>query len=178
MTVELKLIGARYNIITLIFFIPYVLFQPPATVVLRKVGPRVFLSAITIFWGATMIVKYLQILEVSRLTCIQGFGFAPTWDVLVGLRIILGVLEAGFFPGCAYLLSCWCKRSTSLCATLNPASDLRCSTDPRYQLQKRNAVFYLIGSMASALSGILAYGVMQMKGLGGLSGWRWIFIVS
>jgi hypothetical protein len=32
--------------------------------------------------------------------------------------------------------------------------------------------------MASALSGILAYGVMQMKGLGGLSGWRWIFVVS
>ncbi|KAE9366459.1 phthalate transporter [Stipitochalara longipes BDJ] len=141
MTVELNLIGERYNIITLIFFLPYVLFQPPATVVLRKVGPRVFLSAITVFWGATMI----------------GFGFAPTWDVLVGLRIILGVLEAGFFPGCAYLLSCWY---------------------PRYQLQKRNAVFYLIGSMASALSGILAYGVMQMKGLGGLSGWRWIFIME
>lgn len=58
MTVDLKLIGARYNIITLIFFIPYVLFQPPATVVLRKVGPRVFLSAITVFWGATMIVCY------------------------------------------------------------------------------------------------------------------------
>jgi hypothetical protein len=56
MTVDLKLIGARYNIITLIFFIPYVIFQPPATVVLRKVGPRVFLSAITLFWGATMIV--------------------------------------------------------------------------------------------------------------------------
>jgi hypothetical protein len=52
------------------------------------------------------------------------------------------------------------------------------SLDPRYQLQKRNAVFYLIGSMASALSGILAYGVMQMKGLGGLSGWEWIFVVS
>lgn len=31
--------------------------------------------------------------------------------------------------------------------------------------------------MASALSGILAYGLMQMKGLGGLSGWRWIFVV-
>jgi hypothetical protein len=60
MTVELKLIGERYNIITLIFFIPYVLFQPPATVVLRKVGPRVFLSAITVFWGATMIVCILQ----------------------------------------------------------------------------------------------------------------------
>lgn len=141
MTVDLKLVGSRYNIITLIFFIPYVLFQPPATVLLRKIGPRIFLSAIVVFWGACMI----------------GFGFAPHWEVMVGLRIILGVLEAGFFPGCAYLLSCWY---------------------PRYQLQKRNAVFYLIGSMASALSGILAYGLMQMKGLSGLNGWRWIFIME
>ena len=76
---------------------------------------------------------------------------------MLGLRVILGVLEAGFFPGCAYLLSCWYTR---------------------YELQKRNAVFYLIGSMASALSGILAYGIMQMNGQGGLAGWRWIFIVS
>jgi hypothetical protein len=82
--------------------------------------------------------------------------------------------------GCAYLLSCWY---------------------PRYDLQKRNAVFYLIGSMASAFSGILAYGFYNMQGLGdlgpkygrvylneagtkvigigsGLSGWRWIFIMQ
>lgn len=76
---------------------------------------------------------------------------------MLGLRVILGVLEAGFFPGCAYLLSTWYTR---------------------YELQKRNAVFYLIGSMASAISGILAYGIMQMDGLGNVSGWRWIFIIE
>ena len=73
------------------------------------------------------------------------------------LRVLLGVLEAGFYPGCVYLLSTWY---------------------PRYDLQKRNAVFYLIGSMASAFGGILAYGLMQLNGRSGLSGWRWIFIVS
>lgn len=56
MAKELKLIGNRYTIIALIFFIPYVIFQPPATVVLRKVGPRNFLAAITVLWGACMIV--------------------------------------------------------------------------------------------------------------------------
>jgi len=76
---------------------------------------------------------------------------------MLGLRVILGVLEAGFFPGCAYLLSTWYTR---------------------YELQKRNAVFYLIGSLASAISGILAYGIMQMDGLGNLSGWRWIFVIE
>lgn len=73
------------------------------------------------------------------------------------LRVILGALEAGFYPGCIYLLSTWY---------------------PRYQLQKRNAVFYLIGSMASAFAGILSYGLMQLNGRGGLTGWRWIFVVS
>lgn len=141
MRVDLRLIQDRYSIIVLIFFIPYVIFQPPATVVLRKIGPKYFLSAITILWGATMI----------------GFGFVKKWEDLVGLRVILGTLEAGFFPGCAYLLSCWYTR---------------------FELQKRNAVFYLIGSMSSAFAGILAYGLMQMKGLGGLEGWRWIFIIE
>ncbi|KAK5175391.1 uncharacterized protein LTR77_000530 [Saxophila tyrrhenica] len=113
--------GFRYSTITLVFFITYVLLQPPATVVLRKLGPRVFLPTITVLWGATAMC----------------FGFLRTWEQMIPLRLILGIFEAGFFPGCAYLLSCWY---------------------PRFELQKRNAVFYLIGSMASAFSGILAYG--------------------
>jgi MFS family permease len=56
MSKDLDLIGNRYSLIVLVFFIPYVLFQPPATVIIRKIGPRRFLSAITILWGATMIV--------------------------------------------------------------------------------------------------------------------------
>ncbi|KAE9369927.1 MFS general substrate transporter [Stipitochalara longipes BDJ] len=141
MTTDLNLVGARYNLIVLVFFIPYVLFQPLATVVMRKIGPRRFLSAITIFWGVSMI----------------GFGFVQRWDQMLGLRVILGVFEAGYFPGCVYLLSTWYTR---------------------YELQKRNAVFFLIGSMANGLSGILAYGLIQMGGLGHLSGWRWIFIIE
>jgi len=165
MGVDLVLVGSRYSIIVLLFFITYVFLQPPATVILRKIGPRIFLPSITVLWGATMI----------------GFGFVKNWSQLIPLRLVLGVFEAGFFPGCAYLLSCWY---------------------PRYELQKRNAVFYLIGSMASAFSGILAYGISQMAGLGsgeglgqhygptklnptaprgiqpGLAGWRWIFIMQ
>ena len=161
MGVDLDLIGDRYSIIVLVFFITYVLLQPPATVILRKVGPRIFLPTITVLWGATMICM----------------GFLKTWTQMIPMRLVLGIFEAGFFPGCAYLLSCWY---------------------PRYELQKRNAVFYLIGSMASAFSGILAYGFSQMAGLGsgaglgayygptlldptapsgekgGISGWRWI----
>ncbi|KIW29723.1 uncharacterized protein PV07_05513 [Cladophialophora immunda] len=166
MGVDLVLIDNRYSIMVLVFFITYVLLQPPATVVLRKVGPRRFLPTITLLWGMTMCAA----------------GFVKTWTELTGLRVILGVFEAGFFPGCAYLLSCWY---------------------PRYELQKRNAVFYLIGSMASAFAGILAYGFSQLKNHGsgpkwwgqhygptaadpdapsgilpGIAGWRWIFILQ
>ena len=80
---DLKLIGSRYSIITCVFFITYVLLQPPATVVLRKVGPRVFLPTITVLWGITMIC----------------FGFAKNWTQMIPLRLVLGIFEAGFFPG-------------------------------------------------------------------------------
>lgn len=91
MSADLLLVGNRYSILVLVFFVTYVLLQPPATIVLRKVGPRIFLPAITILWGITMIC----------------FGFVKTWDQMIPLRLVLGIFEAGFFPGCAYLLSCW-----------------------------------------------------------------------
>ena len=58
MSEALHLVGSRYNVITLIFFFPYVLSQPLAIVVLRKIGPRTFLSTIALLWGATEIVSH------------------------------------------------------------------------------------------------------------------------
>lgn len=65
MSEDLNLIGDRYSLIILVFFIPYVLFQPPATVAIRKLGPRHFLAAITVHWGASMIVCW-QLFQSSR----------------------------------------------------------------------------------------------------------------
>lgn len=123
--------------IALVFFITYTLCQPPATLLCRKVGPRPFLSAICFAWGIVMI----------------GFGFPNNWVAMIPLRLLLGIFEAGFFPGCVYLISTYYAR---------------------YDMQKRYAVFYLIGSVASACSGILAYGIQQMHGLAGYWGWRWV----
>jgi hypothetical protein len=83
MGVDLKLTGQRYSIVVLLFFITYVALQPPATVVLRKLGPRMFLPAIVVLWGSVMI----------------GFGFVKEWHSLIPLRLLLGIFEAGFFPG-------------------------------------------------------------------------------
>ncbi|KAF1986111.1 major facilitator superfamily transporter [Aulographum hederae CBS 113979] len=142
MNVELDLnTKMRYSIVTLVFFTTYVVFQFPSTIVIRYLGPRNHLAAITLMWGAVMI----------------GMGFVQDWQQLAALRIILGILEAGFFPGCVYLLSTWYVR---------------------YDMHKRYSVFYFIGSLASALAGILAYGLMQLDGTAGLTGWRWIFILE
>ncbi len=91
MAVDLDLISNRYSIIVLVFFITYVILQPPATVLLRKIGPRKFLPLITLLWGLTM----------------MSMGFLRTWTQMVGLRIILGVFEAGFFPGMNSLDKSW-----------------------------------------------------------------------
>lgn len=55
-----------------------------------------------------------------------------------------------------YLVSCWYMR---------------------FEVQKRMAGFYLVSVLGGGFSNILAYGLMQMDGLGGQAGWRWIFII-
>lgn len=62
MTTQLGMndINNAYTIVSVVFFIPYALFQPPATVAIRKIGPRRFLSTIVFLWGAVMIVSFLK----------------------------------------------------------------------------------------------------------------------
>ncbi|KAJ6134596.1 hypothetical protein N7523_000918 [Penicillium sp. IBT 18751x] len=141
MLTDLNFNGTRYSLVVLMFFITYVVFQPPATVLIRKMGPPYFLSLMVFCWGALML----------------GMGFAKKWEEILAIRILLGVFAAGYFPGCMYLLSCWYMR---------------------YEVQKRFAVFYGVGCVASALSGILAFGLTKMNGTRGIAGWRWIFILE
>ncbi|CAI7574670.1 unnamed protein product [Penicillium manginii] len=83
------------------------------------------------------------------------FGFVKNWKQLVALRVLVGIFEAGLLPGTILLLQMWYRR---------------------YDVHKRYASFYLISLAGSSFSGVLAYGFMQMNGIGGLSGWRYIFI--
>ncbi|KAJ5793190.1 phthalate transporter [Penicillium pulvis] len=131
----------KQSIILLVFFIPYVLVQFPSSILVRKIGPRNFLSGITFVWGVVMMC----------------FGFVHDWKVMIALRIILGIFEASLFPGAVYLLALWYSR---------------------YDVHKRYSSFYLLSTIGASLSGVLAYGFMQMAGLGGLSAWQWIFVME
>lgn len=86
--------GYRYSLVTLCFFVTYVIVQAPMTIACRKLGPRLFLPGVCAIWGGVIV----------------GFGFSQNWTTLVGLRLLLGCLEAGFFPGSVYLLSTWYTR--------------------------------------------------------------------
>lgn len=130
-----------YSIATLVFFCTYIVFQPPSTVLTRKIGPRTYLSTIALLWGVVMI----------------GMGFTKDWKQLAALRVVLGIFEAGYFPGAVYLLSTWYTR---------------------YEMGKRYAIFYCLGCVASAFAGILAFGLMQLGGQQGIAGWSWIFIIE
>lgn len=103
-------VGNRYSVVTSVFFVPYIILgkdpstkttvshltfseisEIPANVFLRKASPKLFLSAIVFLWGCISIAA----------------GFVKTWNQLAALRALLGVLEAGFFPSCAYLITLW-----------------------------------------------------------------------
>ncbi|KAF2742471.1 MFS general substrate transporter [Sporormia fimetaria CBS 119925] len=134
-------IGDRYSILSMIFFIPYIIFQFPANIVIRKIGPALWLPSLVVIWGGVT----------------MGMGFVTHWTQALACRILLGVLEAGYYPGCVFLLSCWYIR---------------------FEVQKRFSAFYLLALLASGFSNILAWGLSEMKGLGGLNGWQWIFTVE
>ncbi|KAL5601895.1 hypothetical protein FOBRF1_009428 [Fusarium oxysporum] len=84
-------------------------------------------------------------------------GIVQNYHGLLIARIFLGVTEAGLFPGVAYYLTMW------YC---------------RHEIQFRQALFFSAASIAGAFSGLLAFGIAKMDGVGGLEGWRWIFILE
>lgn len=95
MGVDLALdVGERYTTALVMFFPTYCLFELPSNIVLRKVGSANWLAFIALSWGAVMI----------------GQGFVTSWQQLTACRALLGFFEAGFFPGCVYLITCWYKR--------------------------------------------------------------------
>ncbi|KIK93184.1 hypothetical protein PAXRUDRAFT_829217 [Paxillus rubicundulus Ve08.2h10] len=138
---QLDLTGDRYNIALTMYFIPYCIFEIPSNLIIHVVRPSRWLPGIMFAWGLVMTLM----------------GFVKTYPQLVGLRVCLGVAEAGLFPGIAYYLTMWY---------------------PKYQYQFRVALFSAASTMAGAASGFLSFPLSHMGGVGGLEAWSWIFILS
>ncbi|KAK5468804.1 hypothetical protein LTR20_003150 [Exophiala xenobiotica] len=138
---DLNLQGSDYNIALFMFFVPYILLEVPCNLLLKKIRPSIFISTVMVFWGVVTVCQ----------------GTTQSFAGLVICRVIIGALEAGFFPGCLYLISMFYKR---------------------HELQWRFNLFFSASIIAGAFSGLLAYAIAHMDGIGGYGGWRWIFILE
>lgn len=84
-----------------------------------------------------------------------GFTGVKTYGQIVGLRFLIGVFEAGFYPGIIYFITMW------------------------YPVEERALRIALVGSSASAagaFNGAIAFGVGHLNGSSGLEGFRWLFV--
>ncbi|KAI8942329.1 hypothetical protein NX059_000408 [Plenodomus lindquistii] len=92
---DLKLKGFDYNTVLSIFYISYILFEVPSTVLCKVMGPGWFLPATTLGFGIVSVAT----------------AFVRTRAQACGVRFLLGIFEAGLLPGIAYYLSRWYRRS-------------------------------------------------------------------
>lgn len=86
---DLNMSGSDYSIALFIFFISYILLDVPCNILLKNMRPSVFLSVTSAACGIVTI----------------GQGVTRSFGGLVACRALIGVFEAGFVPGCVYLLS-------------------------------------------------------------------------
>lgn len=94
---QLNLFGNRYNNALVIFFVPYILFEIPSNILLKKFRPHVWLSGCMFAFGLVSICQ----------------GLVHDYSGLLTTRFFLGVAETGMFPGCFYLIGMWYRREES-----------------------------------------------------------------
>ena len=138
---ELGISSEQYGLLSGIFFWGYFLFEIPSNLILHRTGARRWIARILVTWGL-----------VAAAT-----GFVQDVTQLYIARFVLGVAEAGFYPGIVYYLSCWFR-----------------------QREQAQAVGLFLTSLpaASILGGPLSGWILDhVHGLG-LSSWRWLLILE
>jgi MFS family permease len=134
---DLGLSAAQFGFASGVFFIGYLVLEVPSNLALHRFGARVWLARIMITWGIVSLV----------------FVWVQNYPELLGLRFLLGVAEAGFFPGAILYLSTWV---------------------PARHRGKMLALFYLAQPLTSVIGSPLAGWLMQHH-VFGLEGWRFMF---
>jgi ACS family tartrate transporter-like MFS transporter len=141
MNKDLGLSATAYGFGAGAFFWTYVLFQFPANLLLARIGARVWISIIMAAWGICSACTAL-------ITGETGF---------VAVRFLLGIAEAGFFPGVAYFMTCWFPASFR---------------------GRMMGIFYAAGAFSGVVGGPLGASLLKLNGSFGIAGWQWIFLVE
>ncbi|EXJ91785.1 hypothetical protein A1O3_00335 [Capronia epimyces CBS 606.96] len=142
MSEDIGLSDNQYALLISIFFIGYLVWEVPSNMILARVRPSWYISGLMAAWGAV---------------CCAMSKVRNSRDILV-CRFFLGVIEAGFFPGVLYIMSCWYKRN---------------------EIGKRFSLFYTAICFAGAAAGLIAGAVISgLEGTRGMAGWRWLFLIE
>src|ERR1700760_783 len=133
-----------------IFFIAYFFFEVPSNLLLEKFGARRWIARIMFTWGI-LAGAMAYIPDIARFT---GLSAA---HVFYGLRVLLGIAEAGFFPGIIFLLTLWF-----------PAK------------YRGRVVGYFMAAipLSTVIGGPISGALLQMDGLAGMQGWQWLYLIE
>ncbi|MEJ8798708.1 MFS transporter [Trinickia caryophylli] len=138
---SLGMTEAAFGLASSLFFIGYLLFEVPSTLALHRFGARLWLARIMLTWGLITVLM----------------GFTKSMGYFCALRFMLGVAEAGFYPGVIYYLTLWFPQS--------------------YRARVLG-VFTLGSALANMLGSLVGGWLLSLDGAFGLAGWQWVFIAT
>ncbi|KAL5342659.1 major facilitator superfamily domain-containing protein [Aspergillus crustosus] len=138
---ELSMTTDEYNWVQSIYFIAYIVFEVPSNMLLKRLTPRLWQSRIMLTWGIV-------------LAC---HAAVQNKEALWALRFLLGMCEAGMFPGIAAQLCGWYR------------SD-----------EMGLPIMWMFGfqNTSGIVGSLIAYGISYMNGLCGMSAWRWVYLLE
>ena len=141
MNKDLAITSEQYGFLAGIFFLGYFVFEIPSNLMLHRIGARVWLARILISWGI-----------VAMLT-----GFAKTASQVYFLRFLLGIAEAGYFPGIVLYLTYWFRQK---------------------YLAQNIALFITANPVANILGAPVSGLILDHAHWFGVSSWRWLLILE
>ncbi|THU93369.1 MFS transporter [Dendrothele bispora CBS 962.96] len=137
----IHLSNTDYTTALMIFLVAYFLFETPSNYLLKRFTPSRWIAFLMFSWGAMTM-------------CL---GAANNFSSLTAIRFLLGMFEAGLFPGLVYFLTFWYRPE---------------------ERALRVALILASASLAGAFGGAIAYGVGRMNLTSGLEAWRWLFLLE
>ncbi|NYH16309.1 MFS family permease [Paraburkholderia bryophila] len=141
MNADLGLSHSMFGFAASLYFVAYFIAEVPSNLALEKFGARRWIARIMITWGL--------------IASLMAFVVGP--NSLYVMRFLLGLAEAGFFPGTILYLSYWLPK--------------------RYRAQVLGIVA-TSNALASFASGPLSVALLKLHGAGGLRGWQWLFLLE
>ncbi|KAF4125518.1 transporter [Geosmithia morbida] len=136
---ELNMTSDQYNLLTVVYYVPYIVLEAPSNLLLKKMKPSNWQSRIMISWGI----------------CLLGHVPVSNKGGLYAARFLLGVFEAGMFPGVILQMTYWYRPD---------------------EMSIRLLYFYMLGNFSNVIGGLLAFAFDTASGSRGLSGWQWLFL--